>query len=214
MAPPPLRLPHTPSPRPHLLRYVPSRGNRLQCIQCAYEDDDDRNRNRRAGKGVAHKSLHSERTLWVHSPANAVSSVTTLKRGHLLSFVFAIVFGGAACGPALNEVRIEPGTAPLKPIFVLTDTTGRAPSGTIYGMSVVPCGADTAVWQIAASGSNGAPARLVYGETPPGYVVSAGPVPLHTGCYDVFVTDGRRARFRVDAAGRVVVNVRRDTTTR
>lgn len=148
----------------------------------------------------------------MHSRASAVSSVTTLKRGHLLPFVFAIVLAGGGCGPALNEVRIEPGTTPLKPIFVLTDTTGRAPSGTIYGMSVVPCGADTAVWQIAANGSDGAPARLVYGETPPGYVVSAGPVPLHAGCYDVFVTDGRRSRFRVDATGRVVVDAQRDTT--
>jgi hypothetical protein len=146
----------------------------------------------------------------VHSRANAVSSVTT----RLLPFALALVLGGGACGPALNEVRIEPGTTPLKPVFVLTDTTGLAPSGTIYGMSVVPCGSDTAVWQIAANGSNGAPARLVYGETPPGYVVSVGPEPLRAGCYDVFVTDGRRSRFRVDGAGRVILDARRDTTTR
>ena len=128
--------------------------------------------------------------------------------------MLALVIGDAACGPALNEVRIEPGTTPLKPVFVLTDTTGRAPSGTIYGMSVVPCGADTAVWQITANGSNGAPTRLVYGETPPGFFVSAGPEPLRAGCYDVFVTDGRRSRFRVDAAGRVLVDARRDSLAR
>lgn len=150
----------------------------------------------------------------MHSPANAVSSITTSTRSRVLPFALAIVLGSSACGPALNEVRIEPGTTPLKPVFVLTDTTGRAPSGTIYGMSVVPCGADTAVWQIAANGSNAAPARLVYGEAPPGYVVSAGPEPLRAGCYDVFVTDGRRSRFHVDAAGRVNVDARRDTTTR
>ena len=150
----------------------------------------------------------------MHSRANAVSSITTSTRSRVLPFALAILIGGGACGPALNEVRIEPGTTPLKPVFVLTDTTGRAPSGTIYGMSVVPCGADTAVWQIAANGSNAAPARLVYGETPPGYVVSAGPEPLRAGCYDVFVTDGRRSRFHVDAAGRVTVDARRDTTAR
>ena len=150
----------------------------------------------------------------MHSRANAVSSITTLTRARVFPFVLAVVLGIGACGPALNEVRIEPGTTPLKPVFVLTDTTGRAPSGTIYGMSVIPCGADTAVWQIAANGSNGAPARLVYGETPAGYVVSAGPEPLRAGCYDVFVTDGRRSRFHVDAAGRVIVDARRDTTAR
>jgi hypothetical protein len=150
----------------------------------------------------------------VHSHANAVSSVTTVTRARILSVVLAIVVGGGACGPVLNEVRIEAGTAPLKPVFVLTDTTGRAPSGTIYGMSVVPCGSDTAVWQIAANGSNSAPARFEYGETPPGYVVRVGPEPLHAGCYDVFVTDGRRSRFRVDAGGHLKVDVRRDTTAR
>ena len=150
----------------------------------------------------------------MHSRANAVSSITTSTRSRVLPFVLAVALGAMACGPALNEVRVEPGTTPLKPVFVLTDTTGRASSGTIYGMSVVPCGADTAVWQIAANGSNGPPARLVYGETPPGYVVSVGPEPLRAGCYDVFVTDGRRSRFRVDAAGRVIVDARRDTITR
>jgi hypothetical protein len=150
----------------------------------------------------------------VHSRANAVSSITPSTYRRVLSFVLAIALGGGACGPALNEVRIEPGTTPLKPVFVLTDTTGRAPSGTIYGMSVVPCGADTAVWQIAANGSNSAPARLVYGEAPAGYVVSVGPEPLRAGCYDVFVTDGRRSRFRVDGTGRVIVDARRDTTAR
>ena len=150
----------------------------------------------------------------MHSRANAVSSITSPTRRRVLSFVLVVVLVGAACGPALNEVRVEPGTTPLTPVFVLTDTTGRASSGTIYGMSVVPCGADTAVWQIAANGSNSAPARLVYGETPAGYVVTVGPNPLRAGCYDVFVTDGRRSRFRVDAAGRVIVDARRDTTAR
>lgn len=150
----------------------------------------------------------------MHSRANAVSFITTCSHGRVFSLLVALALVGTACGPALNEVRVEPGTTPLKPVFVLTDTTGRASSGTIYGMSVVPCGADTAVWQIAANGSNGAPSRLVYGETPPGYVVSVSPQPLRAGCYDVFVTDGRRSRFRVDAAGRVIVDTRRDTTAR
>ena len=158
--------------------------------------------------------MRSERTLCVHSRANAVSSITTRTRSRGIPLAFAIMLVAGACGPALNEVRIEPGTTPSKPVFVLTDTTGRAPSGTIYGMSVVPCGADTAVWQITASGSNTAPARFIYGETPPGYIVSVGPQPLRAGCYDVFVTDGRRSRFRVDGAGRVIVDARRDTTTR
>ena len=51
-----------------------------------------------------------------------------------------------SCESVVNLVRVEPGSAPAKPVFVLTDTTGHGASGTIYGLSVVPCGADTAVW--------------------------------------------------------------------
>ena len=119
-----------------------------------------------------------------------------------------------ACTPAVNEIRVEPGTASFKPVFVLTDTTGHGPSGVIYGVSVVPCGADTAVWQIAASGSNRAPMRLEYGQTPPGYVVHIGPQVLRPGCYNVYVTDGRRAQFRIDASGRMSGDAVRDTTSR
>lgn len=103
----------------------------------------------------------------------------------------------------VNRVQVEPGDAPNKPVFVLTDTTGRGPAGTVYGLSVIPCGSDSPVWQLVATGSNGAPARVVYGDSVPGYIARAGPVPLKAGCYDVFVTDGPRVRFRVDAAGRV-----------
>jgi hypothetical protein len=143
-----------------------------------------------------------------------VSHVTTAATSCGLRLLLLLTVSLGACGPAINEVRVEPGNAPLKAVFILTDTTGHATSGTIYGLSVVPCGADSAVWQIVANGTNGAPARLEYGEAPPGYNVNAGPVPLHAGCYDVFITDGRRSRFRVDAAGRVVVNARRDTIQR
>jgi hypothetical protein len=119
-----------------------------------------------------------------------------------------------ACEPVVNLVRVEPGSGLTKPVFVLSDTTGRGSSGTIYGLSVIPCGADTAVWQIAANGSNGAPARLEYGVTPPGYFARVPAEPLRKGCYDVFVTDGRRARFRVDAFGQLIPEQRRDSQPR
>lgn len=110
------------------------------------------------------------------------------------------------CTGIVNLVRVEPGDAPNKPVFVLTDTTGRGPVGTIYGLSVIPCGSETPVWQLVASGSNGPPARVVYGDSVPGYLARVGPVPLRAGCYDVFVTDGRRVRFHVDAAGHVTAS--------
>ena len=126
----------------------------------------------------------------------------------------ALAMNIAGCEAVVNRVRVEPGATPLKPVFILSDTTGRQPSGAIYGLSVVLCGADTAVWQIASDGSQSAPSRIEYGATPPGYVVRSGPFALRTGCYDVFITGSRRARFRIDAGGHVVVGARRDTTSR
>lgn len=140
-----------------------------------------------------------------------MSQITRQHLSLIRSYALAALFAAVSCEPAVNLVRVEPGSAPLKPVFVLSDTTGHGSSGTIYGLSVIPCGADTAVWQIAASGSNGAPARLEYGVTPIGYVTHVGPEPLRSGCYDVYVTDGRRARFRVNAAGQVIVEARRDS---
>lgn len=143
-----------------------------------------------------------------------MSHVTTITKSLLACGLLTLALSIGACGPAINEVRIEPGTAPLKPVFVLTDTTGQATTGTIYGLSVIPCGAENPVWQIAANGSFSAPTRLEYGETPPGYVVNIGPAPLRAGCYDVFITDGRRSRFRIDVSGHVTADARRDTTRR
>lgn len=114
----------------------------------------------------------------------------------------------------MNEVRVEAGTSPNTPVFVLTDSSGRGPVGTVYGFSVIPCGADNPVWQLVASGTNGAPARFAYGDTLPGYVAHIGPKPLRPGCYEVFMTDSRHVRFHVDASGRVLTQARGDTVRR
>jgi len=132
----------------------------------------------------------------------------------IVSVLAGVSMSLIGCETLVNEVRVEPGTTPLKPAFVLTDTTGRGPVGTIYGLPVVVCGSETVLWQISADGSSSAPGRIEYGTPPPGYVVNIGPAALRPGCYDVFVTDGRRARFRVDKLGHVTPEGRRDTTRR
>ena len=123
-----------------------------------------------------------------------------------------VLLVATACGPTVNEVRVEPGSTPAVPAFVLTDTTGRGPSSLIYGLSVLRCGSDSAAWTVVALGTRTSPDRIVYGETPDGYATSSGPQPLRAGCYDVYVTDGRRARFRIDGTGRLVLATpRRDS---
>jgi hypothetical protein len=180
------------------------------CIQRAHGDDDHRFERRGATRN-AYLSFHSDRTVWAYNRLNAVSQVTCRTGDFIRRAALAFIMASAACEPVINQVRVEPGTAPMKPVFVLTDTTGRGSSGTIYGLSVVPCGADSAVWQIAATGSNSPPARLDYGVAPTGYITRVGPEVLRAGCYDVFVTDGRRARFRVNAAGQVTAETNRGT---
>jgi len=207
-------MPHTPSPRPHLLRYVASRGNPMLCIQRAYGSDHQRIDGGRAATGGAYLSFHSDRTVCARRCGNAVSHVTRQSKHLTRTYAVAAVFAALSCEPVVNLVRVEPGTTPTNPVFVLSDTTGHGSSGTIYGLSVIPCGADSAVWQIAANGSNGAPARLEYGVTPAGYFSRVGPEPLRKGCYDIFVTDGRRARFRIDAFGHLVPEPRRDSQPR
>ena len=204
-------MPHTPSPRPHLLRYVASRGNQLLCIERASRATSLESKAALPTRCLE-TSFHNDRTLCVHISVLAVSHVTRMTRLCIVVLVAGVSSSLIGCEAIVNEVRIEPGTTPLKPVFVLTDTTGRGPVGTVYGLSVVACGSETVLWQIAATGSSGPPNRIEYGTTPPGYVVSAGPAALRAGCYDVFVTAGRRARFRVDKLGKVTAEGRRDTT--
>jgi hypothetical protein len=120
------------------------------------------------------------------------------------SFYCALLAGSAACTPTVNAVRVEPGTTPRTPTFVLTDTTGQVASGIVYGLSVLRCGSDSAAWTIAADGSAGTPLRIVYGTAPRGYSTVFGPEMLRAGCYNVYITDGRRGRFQVDRTGRIV----------
>jgi hypothetical protein len=206
-------MPHTPSPRPHLLRYVASRGIPLQCIDRAERGETLKSKPRERTRGSS-STIHNDRTLCVHISLHAVSQVTTRTRSCGVALSLALTLALASCESLVNEVRVDPGTAPLKPVFVLSDTGGRGPAGTIYGLSVVACGSETVLWQIAASGSHSAPSRIEYGVAPTGYTVNTGPVPLRAGCYNVYVTDGRRARFRVDAAGHITTDPRRDTVIR
>ena len=156
---------------------------------------------------------HSDRARWVHRSPSAVRHVTG--RAELRVVVlFAFALNIASCEAIVNRVSVQSGATSAKPVFVITDTTGRQPSGAIYGLSVVKCGADSASWQIASDGSQSAPSRVEYGVAPKGYIVRAGPDTLRTGCYDVFVTHGRRARFYIDGTGRLLVEVRRDTAGR
>jgi hypothetical protein len=93
--------------------------------------------------------------------------------------------------------------------FVVNDP--QAMNVPIYGLSVVVCGTDRAMWTIASDGSRPLPAQIPYGRAVPGFVTGVGPLPLSPGCYDVFASGTRPVRFDLD--GRAIVQRRGRPTT-
>jgi hypothetical protein len=116
----------------------------------------------------------------------------------------------SACVTVANTLRIETGARGDSLAFVLSGITaaGRAagePGAPIYGLSVVACGTERALWTVSADGTRSMPLRVVYGKTVDGFPTRAGPAPLTTGCYDVFLTGARPVRFDVDEHGAIHV---------
>jgi hypothetical protein len=114
--------------------------------------------------------------------------------------VLAAVGSCAACATDVsNLVHVEPAPAPNTVTFALA---GR---DLVYGLSVLTCsGRD--MWTISNEKLGGAPSRIAYGVTPPGFVTRTGPRALEPGCYDVVVSGPSRTRFRIGNDGKLVVS--------
>jgi len=126
-----------------------------------------------------------------------MSPPPTLPRaGRILPALLAL----AACAPPSQVIQVAPGPAPGRPAFTLP-----IGSGALYGLAVIPCGRDVAVWQFGTGGGllTRIPSPIVYGDLPPGFTLRAGPAPLTPGCYDVFA-DGAAGRFTVQPGGTIV----------
>ena len=68
------------------------------------------------------------------------------------------------------------------------------------------------MWTISNAKLGGAPSRIAYGVTPPGFVTRTGPRALEPGCYDIIVSGPSRTRFRIGADGRLTAS--RDSSQR
>ena len=114
--------------------------------------------------------------------------------------VLAAVATCAACDTNVsNLVHIEPAPAPSTVTFALESRD------LVYGLSVLTCsGRD--MWTISNAKLGGAPSRIAYGVTPPGFVTRTGPRALEPGCYEVVVSGPSRTRFRIGNDGRLAVN--------
>ena len=110
------------------------------------------------------------------------------------------VLSCAACETDVsNLVRVEPGPAPSPVVFTLESRD------LIYGLSVLTCGGRD-MWTISNSKNGGAPSRITYGVTPPGFATRTGPGTLEPGCYEIVVSGPSRTRFTIGNDGKLVVN--------
>jgi len=102
------------------------------------------------------------------------------------------------CTPPPNALRLAPAVTGDSIVFELTNADGKgAYQGWIYGLSVFVCDTERSVWTIASDGSRSLPARIVYGEPIPGYVVRVGPERLVPGCYEAVASGTQPFRFNV-----------------
>ena len=118
--------------------------------------------------------------------------------------MLAAVASCAACETDVsNLVRVEPAAAPSTVVFTLESRD------LVYGLSVMTCrGRD--MWTISNEKLGGAPSRITYGVTPPGFATRTGPRALEPGCYEIVVSGPSRTRFSIGNDGRLVV--RSDTS--
>ena len=114
--------------------------------------------------------------------------------------VLAAVTLSAACATDVsNLVRVDPAPAPSTVVFTL------ATRDLVYGLSVMTCrGRD--MWTISNEKLGGAPSRITYGVTPPGFATRTGPRALEPGCYEIVVSGPSRTRFSIGNDGKLVVN--------
>ena len=111
-----------------------------------------------------------------------------------------VVLSCAACETDVsNLVRVEPAPAPSTVEFTFETRD------LVYGLIVMTCrGRD--MWTISNVKLGGAPSRITYGVTPPGFATRTGPRALEPGCYDIVVSGPSRTRFNIGNDGKLVVN--------
>jgi hypothetical protein len=88
-------------------------------------------------------------------------------------------------------------------VFVIEGADGTSSHGLIYGLSVLGCRDDRALWIIAADGSRTMPDRVRYGQVVPGFSIRAGPEALQAGCYRAVISSATPFAFDVSPLGQV-----------
>ena len=102
-----------------------------------------------------------------------------------------------ACVAPSNAIRVAPNATADSLAFVVTAADSVRPATLVYGLTVVRCGSEDALWTISADGTRQLPSRVVYGQRIEGFPTRTGPAPLTPGCYEVIISGGRPQRFEI-----------------
>ncbi len=106
-----------------------------------------------------------------------------------------------------TAVWVEQGSTVSQLVLRFGEKHGRPGGAQIGVVRVYGCdGASSgpgAFWAVGPHGGTADFTRLVYGETPPGFVSDEGPLPLTPGCYKVAISGTGTTEFEIDPDGKV-----------
>lgn len=105
------------------------------------------------------------------------------------------------CTSQANELWIADGSTADRLVFGLGKTREGEPVDQFGVLRVYECGGspvgEGAMWVLSQAQTGPAVQRVIYGETPSGYVSGQGPRALSPGCYQATATTGGIVEFHV-----------------
>jgi hypothetical protein len=146
--------------------------------------------------------------LFIETAARACAAATskTVKHKNFLPalVVFAVLLTGC---PQQTAIWISKASTANRTVFGIGKKHGKPGGVSVHVIRVDRCGGknypkyDDALWVLSAEGDGEGLKQLVYGETPSGYKVSHGPLPLTSGCYVAGLSGTGSVTFDVDERG-------------
>lgn len=119
----------------------------------------------------------------------------------MLRAILSAVLLLSACTPQNNALWIEPGSTADHLVLGIGQYKEGPPVHQFQVLRVSKCEGPQvgsgAMWVLSLRDDVPAVQKVVYGETPPGYVSDEGPLPLVPGCYQAAATTGGLVEFHV-----------------
>jgi hypothetical protein len=138
-----------------------------------------------------------------------MTGVSRTARAVAISCGFVLTSGS----PQRSAVWVESGSTVTHLIFGLGKDRAHPGSADIGVVRVYRCDGsstgDGAMWVLESNGATKRVERIVYGDSPAGFVSDQGPRPLSPGCYLVDVSGSGQTQFEVGVNGAISERVLR-----